>query len=267
VPDFSTFCTSFDLPPMTEKEIPNAVYYAAPQYIPLPITETALDWKIISGIPGAKESSLKVLLIAIPNQIIQGYQRVAKQAGLELYAVEAEALAITRALVKDIKKTICLIDIGVQSTTINIIDNGLLKKSYSFNFASGQLTQAIASTLGIDLARAEEIKSQEGLVSQDKKIAETLYLLIDPLIIEAKRILSDFEQKEGKTVGEIYLSGGTSNLPGLKEYFQEVFKVKMQIPNCFADFLYPPILEKTLEKMSPSFSVAVGVALEGLEGS
>ena len=112
---------------------------------------------------------------------------------------------------------------------------------------------------------AEELKNKEGLTSSKEEISKTLYLLIDPLMIEVKKILSDFYQEEGKDVNTIYLTGGTSGLPGLKEYFAEVLKKKVEIPNCFSELLYPPILGKTLEKMAPSFSVAMGVALGGLE--
>lgn len=265
IPDFSTFCTSFELPPMSVKEIPEAVYYNASQYIPLPVTETTLDWKIIDGIPGEKGSKLKVFLVAIPKQIIQDYQKVARLAGLELYAVEAEAMAITRSLVRENKDCVCLIDIGAQSTTINIVYKKKLIKSYSFDFSGNQLTFSIASALGLGHAEAEEIKNKEGLLSMKEEIAKVLYLLVDPLIFEAKRVLSDFYQREAKDVAMIYLTGGASKLPGLREYFSEVLKKKTEISNCFSDLLTPPILEKTLEKMSPSFSVAVGVALGGLE--
>jgi Tfp pilus assembly PilM family ATPase len=92
-----------------------------------------------------------------------------------------------------------------------------------------------------------------------------LYLLIDPLLVEIKNILYDFSLQDGKEVDIIYMTGGTSALPGLKEYFQEILKKKVEIPNCFSDLLYPPILGRTIEKMAPSFSVATGVALGGLE--
>lgn len=265
IPDFSTFCVSFDLPPMSQKEIKDAVYYTAPQYIPLPIAETTLDWKLIEGVPGNKQSSLKIFLVAIPNQTIQDYQTVAQLAGLELYAVEAEAFGLARALTRESKKCVCLIDIGVQSTTINIVDKGNLKKSYSFDFAGGQLTYAVSSALGLGHTEAEEIKNIQGLTSSSESITKTLYILIDPLLIEVKKILYDFYIKLGKEVEEIYLTGGTSALPGLKEYFSEVLKKRVEIPNCFSDFLYPPILGSSLEKMAPSFSVATGVALGGFE--
>jgi type IV pilus assembly protein PilM len=265
IPDFSTFCTSFELPPMSANELKDAVYYNAPQYIPLPITETTLDWKIISGTPGDKQAGIKIFLVAIPNQIIQDYQKVAQMAGLELYAVEAEAIGLARSLAKEEKGCKCIIDIGVQSTTINIVERKNLKKSYSFDFAGSQLTYSISSALGLGHAEAEELKNKEGLISSKEDISKTLYLLIDPLMLEVKKILSDFYAQEGKDVDTIYLTGGTSALPGLKDYFEEVFKKKVEIPDCFSDLLYPPILAESLEKMAPSFSVATGVALGGLE--
>jgi len=265
IPDFSTFCTSFELPPMSANELKDAIYYNASQYIPLPITETTLDWQLIGGTPGDKQSSLKIFLVAIPNQIIQDYQKVAQLAGVELYAVEAEALGLVRSLVLDEKGCTCLVDIGVQSTTINIVDKKSLKKSYSFDFAGSQLTYSISSALGLGHEQAEELKNKEGLTSSKEEISKILYLLVDPLIIEVKKILSDFYQQEGKEVDKIYLTGGTSGLPGLREYFAEVLKKKVEVPNCFSELLYPPILGETLEKMAPSFSVATGVALGGLE--
>jgi len=153
----------------------------------------------------------------------------------------------------------------VQSTTINIVDRKSLKKSYSFDFAGSQLTYSISSALGLGHAEAEELKNKEGLVSSKEEISKILYLLIDPLIIEIKRVLSEFYQQEGKEVDEVYLTGGTSGLPGLKEYLSEVLKKNVEVPNCFSNFLYPPILGESLKKIGPSFSVAIGVAKGGLE--
>lgn len=265
IPDFSTFCTSFELPPMSAKELPEAVYYNASKFIPLPATETTLDWKLVSGTPGQKQSPLKVFLVAIPNQTVQDYQKVAQMAGLDLYAVEAEAIGLSRALVRGNRGCICLIDIGVQSTTINIVDKQNMKKSYSIDFAGSQLTYAIASALGLGHTEADELKNKQGLIFSKESISKTLYLLIDPLLMEVKKILGSFYQEEGKEVDFIYLTGGTASLPGLVDYFSEVLKKKTEIPNCFSDLLHPPILDKTLEEIAPRFSVATGVALGGLD--
>ena len=193
VPDFSTFCTTFEIPLMPEKEVPGAILYNASRYLTLPISEVTLDWRIVSDIVSENASGIKVFVVAIPNQAVQEYKTIAKNAGLELYAIESEVFGITRALIKDDKKTICLVDIGVQSSTLNIIDRGLLKRSYSFNFNKEQLP--------------------ENLVFEGQKLES----LFEPLFTEIKNISNEFYQSEQKEIEELYLTGGRANLPGLKE--------------------------------------------------
>lgn len=264
LPDFSTFCTLFDIPAMTAQEIPGAIRYNASQYITLPIGEVTLDWQIIPSSLG-DHGPRKIFLIAVPNQVIQEYQAIAKNAGLELYALEAEVLGIARVLARNNKKIVCVMDIGVQSSTINIIDKGFLKRSYSFNFNSNQLARAVSSALNIDYNQAEAIKNKEGMTSKRQGVAEALSPLIDQLVLEVKNISAEFLLQEQKQVDEIFLVGGTANLPGLKEYFAENLKKELSIPNCFSGLLYPSILGQTLKEMSPRFSAATGVALGGLE--
>ena len=100
----------------------------------------------------------------------------------------------------------------------------------------------------LEKAIAKELKNKQGLISLNTDLTKTLYLLIDPLLLQIRKISGNFYQEEGKDIEEIYLTGGTANLPGLKEYFQETFKKKVEIPNCFSDLLYPPILEEKMKK-------------------
>lgn len=70
LPDFSTFFTTFDLPPMSEAEVPRAVEFEARHHIPLPLSEVTFDWQVIEKekvLPGIK---LKILLVAIPNRVL-----------------------------------------------------------------------------------------------------------------------------------------------------------------------------------------------------
>ncbi len=233
VPDFFTFCTSFDIPPMTPKEIPGAIRYSASQYLTLPISEVTLDWKIMSNTKDNK-SPLKVFIVAMPNQVVEDFKKIAKDAGLELYALEAEVFGIARSLLRENKKTICLVDIGTQSSTLNIVDSGFLKRSYSLNLNNKEG----------DLQNLDYFKS---------------------VLDEVSNISSEFIQSEQKQIEEIYLTGGRANLPGLKEYFAKNLSKSVFVPNCFSGLSHLKILDQTLSEMSPSFSAAVGVALDGLE--
>lgn len=264
IPDFSTFSTSFEIPPMTQKEIEGAITYNASRYITLPISEVTLDWRIISD-SSISGSPLKVFVVAVPNKVVEEYKKISEDAGLDLYALEPEVFSITKALIKDNKKIICLIDIGASSSTLNIIDKGLLKRSYSFSFNSSQILKAIYSSLGIKESEAEEIMVKEGFALNNQRIEQALRPLIDSLLSEIKNISDEFFQSEQKQVEEIYLTGGMANMPGLKDYFAKNIQKQIYIPNCFLEFSYPPFLKETLLEMSPSFSVAVGAALNGLK--
>ena len=84
IPDFSTFFTTISLPAMTDEEIPQAVDYEAPQHIPLPLQSVTLDWQIIEREAGAAagQETIKVLLVAVPKDVIQQYQQIAQAVGL-----------------------------------------------------------------------------------------------------------------------------------------------------------------------------------------
>jgi len=261
LPDFLTLAASFEIPPMPEKEIAGAVYYNASRYITLPISEVTLDWRIVPNNPQSKDSPMKVFLIAIPNQVIKEYQEIAKAAGLNLHALEPEVFGIVRSLAKNDKNVACLIDMGAKTSTINIIDNGHLKRSYSFNFSGNQLSTALSSALGVKLEEVEKVKNEEGILSKKENVTKTLKSFIDQLFSEIKNISTDFLEEEKKQIDEFYLTGGISNLPGLKDYFMENFKGPVYIPNYFSDFDHPRILKDSLFQMSPRFSVVVGVAL------
>ena len=111
IPDFCSFFTSFKLPSMGEDEVPQAVRYHVRPYIPLPLNEVTLDWFIIEGKPS--KTPLKILVVAIPNEVINQYQEIAELANLRLRILEPEVFALARASVKEDKekKIVGLVDI------------------------------------------------------------------------------------------------------------------------------------------------------------
>ena len=257
IPDFSSFFTTISLPSMSKEELSQAVKYEARQHIPLPLSEVTLDWQIIG--------EGKILLVAVPNEVIYQYQEIAKNSQLKLRAMEAEVFGLSRALVKN-QTPVFLVDIGARSTTCSIVDQGVVKLSHSFDTSGNDFTDAIARGLNLDYSKAEELKKKRGLISTDQTdTRELLMPLIDLILNEIGKIHQNFLQTENKEIGKIILGGGSALLPGLKEYFSEQLEKPVEVANPFADFHYPPLLAQTLKKMGPSYSIAVGAALRSLE--
>jgi type IV pilus assembly protein PilM len=272
IPDFSSFFTSFEIPTMTEEEIGQTVQYEVRPYIPLPLSEVTLDWIIIGGEPS--KTPLKVLVVAIPNDAISQYREIAETAQLELKSLESEVFALARSAINFIKsngydkKTVGLIDIGARSTTCSILENGILKSSYSFKMGGNDLTEVVAKSLNIDYNKAEGIKVKYGLTAKDeinKDIRRILIPLIDSIMGEVKESFRAFYLQEGKEIEGIVLCGGIAAMPGLKEYLSSGTKKEVVIANPFSNINYPSVIDKNLKEMSPSYAIAVGLALHGLE--
>lgn len=276
VPDFTTFFTNFELPSMTKKELEQAVQYEAKQHIPLSLKEVFLDWQVIEGRAlGEKEKSsvqqkkLKILLVAVSNEIIKQYQEIAKISQLELVSLEAEVFSLIRTLAKKNEKgSIALIDIGARSTTCSILKEAKLENSYSFEISGEELDEKIAEKFNISYMEAEKLKRKYGLLAEEakaKEIREILIPLIDIVLIEIEKTFNNFYKKGGADIQKIILTGGGVLLPGLKEYFQTKLKREVVIFQPFSVFNYPPVLEKKLNEIGPSYAIAIGAALRGLE--
>jgi len=274
IPDFSTFFTNIELPQMTKKELPNAVNFAAPQYIPVPLSEVALDWQLIEGKAGGRsKTKLKILLVAVPNEVINQYRKIAKITKLETKFLEAEAFALLRSLNKTDKITIGLVEIGAQSATCSIVDSGVLKSSHSLNIAGNEMTQSLAKTFSLSYKDAENLKKKYGISPLSKEVpgqegnkaAKVILSSVDSILVEVQRIFNNFSRSEKKEVQKVILAGGSAQLPGLREYFSSVFKKEVEIINPFVNIFYPPILEETLKEISPGYAIALGAALRGLE--
>lgn len=271
LPDFATFFTTFELPPMSKKEIAEAVGFEARKYIPLPLSELVLDWQLISKEPSLKEN-IKILVMAVPKIIVEQYKTIAEQAGLELTALEAEAMALKRAVVKETDTTVCLLEIGFQSTNINIVDNGFMKMSFSFDMAGKDLTYSVSETLNIPATDAELIKKKQGLlVNEEGNIAHILTPILSVISERTRKVMSDFESKEGKRVEKVIIAGGTSLMPGIMDYFSKNLNqdgsvsIVVEIAKPFSEISYPSILDKKMEEINPTYAIALGEALRKFE--
>lgn len=278
IPDFSTFFTTFELPAMTQEEIAQAVEYEARQHVPLPLVDITLDWQITAGRPATdkqKGTPLKVLLVAVPNEVVNQYQQIATIAGLNLTAIEAEVFSFARSAAAYEKEVVVLIDVGAQSTTVSVVEKGMVKLSHSFDMGGSEFTRRLSQSFHIEYAEAEKLKRQQGLehslASTEQTIQEIqpvpktiLAPLIDLIIVEIEKISRAFKQSEGKDVQKIILAGGSALLPGLAEYIGYQVKEEIVIANPFESLFYPPILEHSLKAMGPAWAVAVGAAMRGL---
>ena len=263
ISDFSSFFTNFQLPSMKQSELADAVRFEARRQVPLPLSEVVLDWQLLEKRSG-KNQPYKVLLIAVPKEVINQYEDIARFSGLQLVALEAEVFGGIRAGLQDDQDPVVLLDIGSQTTTVSVVYKGILWTSRSIDTGGNSFTQRIARGLSIDYKDAEEEKIAKGIHVVAGNV-QILLPIVDILLEEIRKAIESFRPYAKHEIKKIVMGGGAGSLLGLREYIEKQTEKKTEIIAPFRHILYPPILESAVKDMGPSFAVAMGMALRGFE--
>lgn len=264
LPSFSVFTALLDVPLMTPQETAQAMQYQARAFVPLPISEVSIDWLPVGEYEDDKGvKHQQIFLISVPNEQVRKYQRIFKAAGLNLKALEIEGLSLARVLTTGDPTTTLIADIGSRSTTIAVAEKGMLKYNVQTDWASSSLTQAIASSLGINIKRAEELKKQKGLlgIGGEYEISTLMMPLLDVILSEVRRVKDNYEKNYRGKIERIILSGGGANLAGIEKYVAEQFGLPTLKADPFNKIVYPPEVEPMVKEIGSPFAVALGLGI------
>ena len=271
IPVFSSFTSVIEMPEISDKELVQAIEFEARKYIPIPLAEVVLDWKIIetgmirdSNSPKSFRGK-RILLIAVPKEVVNKYIRIAEALNLKVNALELENFSFARSLALNEINPLCILDIGARATSCSIVEKGMVQMSHGLDIAGAEMTRTLASSLGIAFGRAEDFKLAHGINHQGseerKESKETLVNLIDEILLESERMINHYQAKTEKKIEKIILNGGSAQMEGLKEYVEKRLNIKTFIADPWSRIIYPPSLQSILKDRGPLFSVAVGAAM------
>jgi type IV pilus assembly protein PilM len=263
IPSFASFGTVIDMPLMSREETAKAVTFQAPQYIPMPVAETLIDWFKIDEFTGdSRQKFQHIFVIGISRKLIQKYKDIFRGAGLRLVSLEFDALAATRALVDDGDDETVIVDIGAEETEIFIASKGHVEYVGGTDYSGIHLTQSVARSLGITTLRAEELKRRRGLSSEgpESELSTLTIPFLDVIIQEVNHVKEVYHRRYGREVKKVMLVGGGANLIGIERYFVRQTGLIETQPNIFRKVSYQLNLEPVLRQLTNEFPTAVGLA-------
>ncbi len=263
IPAFAAFMTVLDMPLLSREETTKAVLFQAPQHIPLPIHEVALDWMKVDEFDGPERTRYqRIFLIAIPETVIHSYKTIFHNAGLELTALEVDGLAFARALFPTETPPTLLIDLGAEATSMFVMGGGVMHYASETDYGGIYLTQAIARSLGITLMRAEELKRRRGLLKggAESELSTLTLPYLDVILQEVSHVREVYERRYSKKVERIMLAGGAANLLGVEKYFSAETGLPSVSPSAFRGMEYDLRLEPALRELQNELPVAIGLA-------
>lgn len=192
----------------------------------------------------AKKLSLKAVLITAPKNNINSFINVLDRIGIKVIDVVTSSLgdyAINRT--KETSSAIgAVINIGEETTTVSILNKGILTKAEVIELGGANIDNDIAYIYKITKKDAKNLKENLGLATTDLAIVEEKVNLTDRLgetvtinqkdlseIIESRLIeILELSKKQmnlltKKNIDYIIVTGGTSEIGDFNNLLDKVF--------------------------------------------
>ena len=298
IPLSASLVSFMQLPAVAESKLRTMVPIEARRYIPVPLTEVALDWMVVPEVSGGNETGVAersavfgdsgeraraapvedggakheaphrvgVLVVAIHNEELALYRAIANAAALNVHFVEVEIFSAVRSVLRQEMDTALVVDIGGHTTKMYLAEHGIVKGTHSINRGSQHISEALALSLAIPLSEAEALKRSGAL--QERMGEHSLEALvptqIDAIFSEIRRLLIQYQHRSERIVSHAVFIGGGALLPGLLEQARNVLPTDVSLGDPFGKLEAPAFLTDVLRQAGPEFAVATGLALRAL---
>lgn len=191
-----------------------------------------LNDNIMTKLDGHRGEKIGVELLAtfLPQMVIESLYTVISKAGLQVGNITLEPIAAINVAIKEELRllNLALVDIGAGTSDIAITKDGNIIAYAMTSTAGDEITEALSRRYLLDFNVSEELKVQ--LSSQNihhfKDIVGIEYELTTEEIVDSikdtidtisKGIVEKIVEFNGKAPSAVFLIGGSSQMPGLRE--------------------------------------------------
>lgn len=256
------------VPKVTDEELRTMMPIEARKYIPLPLTEVQMDWWHIP--PTVKftgdEKMTSVVLAAVNNSALAGYESLVKKLELRNVEYEIHGYSLIRSSPPHTHKMVMYVDIGAQVTVLSLVYQGIVLDMHVISRGSQEGTMQLSRALSVTIDTAEESKRVFGYEGDTSNpyLKDVLELSSYPLFGEIARLSLMYERKYNQTIEGIILSGGGSRIPGMITTYSKTVHIAGRVVTPFEQVVVPEFLSEMMERVGPTYAVALGCALKKL---
>jgi type IV pilus assembly protein PilM len=208
--------------------------------------------KVMLG--GARKAFIDELQLAVRNAGMQAEEVFPGIVG----PVNAFELAEPEAFAQEV---VALVDVGFKNSTITILDCGEIKLNRVVNIGGDRFTTGLSEGMSISYLEAENIK-----IGMPSEVQQSLESAVSTLARELAASITYYEHQQDKTVGQIFISGGSARGELILQALQAdlIVPCKSWNPARTLQMELPPVKLSELEQAAPQLAVAVGAAAAAL---
>ncbi len=263
----STVIRYVNFPRMSEEELGQALKFEAQKHIPFSLDTVNLDSCILKE--NLPDNKMLIMLAAVKKDFLSQRLKIIEDAGLKANIVDIDSLALINAFNFNYyqesesfkNKAIALLNIGASQSNLNILENALPRLSRDMFIAGNNFTHKLADVLGLEFKAADALKINPDKERTDKVVA-AVEVVLASLGSEIRTSFDYYESQGASSVVKIFLSGGVSKFPGLKDMLANLLNIEVEAWDPLKEIgLSVNIDSAKVKAKSAELAVAVGLAL------
>lgn len=264
---------NLDLPFGSRGKVAQMVEFEIENHIPFEGEDVVLDYHVI-----ASDKTSSSLFVAYTQKrdlikMLTGFEAIdINPKWVCVEGVELTSLVHLGMVPPD--SVYSLVDIGHTKTTVTVCRGRQFLFTRTIPIGGKRITDDIANALQVPVDEAERIKvemgqliqstDEENLDSLSRKVAGVIRGVMDALLLQIRQTYFSLQSAGVEPVSGLYLSGGTSRLPGIDRFFSSYLKQNVTFIDC-RDFHF--VKPGVFDAHHSVVVMALALSLRGVAGA
>jgi len=221
------------------------------QYLPIDVDAYVIQYKVIESFEDEGVQKLKVLLGAMPKDVVKNLYELLLDAGLNPLYMDTHSNALEKFIEINfesvrLNKTLAFIDFGNEVMDISIFEKGIFRFNRLIHMGARDFDKILMSHLNIQKEEAESRKKKTSVTAIQKAgTQKTSYEeeVVETVLKETSQFFEDCTDEIDKVfkyhtsrsadnkIDQIYLYGGGAQFKEIAQYFKERFDIPTEVLN------------------------------------
>lgn len=264
------------IPKVKENQILTLLHANSAEYFPVDLQQYRLVYRILGEVEEEGEKKYKLMVLAVPHDMIEAYQKLASDCELILGGLDYVGNAATRILIDKVTENLyAAVKIEDDNTIVTIVKEGKIQLQRTFTYGIEEAVEVIqrSERFGENLSFGDALKILWTESFYDKKeddernrdLAEDLADTFRAIIGNVSRVINYYSSNNaGAQMDSIILYGMGADVKDLAEALKNELNVPIS-----TDVLQENILRDKADTNPDfyplSYAVCVGAVIEPMD--
>ena len=216
------------IPHVKENRIRTLLYANSAEYFPVDLEKYQLSYRLLDEVEEEGEQKYKLMVLAVPNEMIDAYKSLAKVCLLTLVDLDYIGNAATQLLEKNIKNDLyAAVRLEEDTTMITIVRENKIELQRTFPYGIADVIQAVQKSghFGEDIdfyETLEKMRKENVLTLEEEEIREDITEGFRAITGNVSRVMNFYSSNHaGAEMENVVLYGIGADICGMEQYLSE----------------------------------------------